>query len=1224
MKRQVAVVCAAAVTMFMAVGPASGSTLIVARLNNRVIEVDNSGMVVWQFNTGPGSRPWDAERLANGNTLITVALKNRVIEVNKSGTIVWQTPLGMLNHPMDAERLPSGQTLIADTGNSRVVLVKKPGAPGPPIVWQTPPGLLYYPVDAERLPSGRTLIADTGNNRVVVVKKPGDPGPTIVWQTPPGLLNRPMDAERLPSAHTLIADTGKNRVVVVNAAGVPVWMRPAARPRDAQGLPNGNMLIAHDFRVVEVTPLPGPPVWVRPAAWPADAERLVSEVWVDDDWTCQDDVNDFDPNLIWQYDAFNSVQDAIDALSGSSNTAHVLAGTYNESVTIDKSLTLIGAKAGVSAHGGAWTGGISVIDPGAGNTGIDIQSSDVTVNGFEVTGGVYGIYAGSVDASQVTISYCDLHDNSKYGLQAIGIGSDISFVNVSHNYIHDNGRNGLKLVDVTDCTIMSNEFAYNGFGPAATKPEYKYGVFLEDERYNSPQYSPCIRNTFIGNSFHDNALGAMNMEVMGNATSAHWTSTEFLEGTVVYNNCFSGDSSVWGINVSNDYQDDGSQDGFGPIAAVNAEYNWWGDDSGPYDPVGTTQVPPCGVPVNDMKNVHGLGNLVSDNVDYCPWLKGRPGIVVITLPATNVGKTSATLWGQIVNDIGEPCQYRFWYWTQGAGPCTATAWSSDTKTNSQSFSQDVTGLIPGSRYYFWAQAKNSAGESLWAAPKSFVTLQGLLELVTPNGGQTLLAGSTYEITWKAEPTIGDVLLEYSTDNGGSWNTIDTAANTELFTGHHGGSYPWVVPAASSCECLVRVSDVSDPTTLDLSDTTFCIVTQPVPDVVGMPLTYFGDSLVLMLNFNNAAALGETDTYFVDMSGYNNDGVGQSFDSDEIVLGMYGNAVDLDGIDDYIHVDDSPELNTTVFTIAFWLKADNPTAGTQSLVARGEDWTNDKAQWVIELDDRENPNTAQLWMEGTDDGDHYYGLGTSPLAADTWYHVTATRSIDGTVKIYLNGVKEGEWTGESFTPAIVDTPVTIGARRNRPDVLQDFFDGAIDELRIWNIALSEGEVAEVFASNQYEDAEFTIKSAGFVVGTITHSYNDTVPPGHVISQSPAGGTPAVSGTSVNLVISAGSPAAAPPTVIGRFPTDVGPSSAMLKGQISDDGGGTCEYRFQYRKSGEAHYDATAWYGYKVAPEVFSVEVTGLTPGCKYYFWAQAKNSAGEGPWSAAVPFVTPEP
>jgi nitrous oxidase accessory protein NosD len=318
----------------------------------------------------------------------------------------------------------------------------------------------------------------------------------------------------------------------------------------------------------------------------------------------------------WHVYDGESIQDAVDAAQ-SGDTIIVHEGTYNEAVVIDKAVNLYGAKRDVDPRGDSWTGGVSLISPGIGNTGIDIEASGVTVNGFEVSGGNYGIYIGAVSLSNITISYNDLHNNAKYGLQAIGLGVDVSHIMISYHYMHHNGRNGLKLVDVTDCVVDSNEFAYNGFGSLATKPEYKFGVFLEDERYNSPYYSPCIRNTFTGNDFHDNQLGGINLEVMGSATSDYWSSREFLEGTVLHNNNFRGASSIWGIKVSNDYADDGSQDGYGTIATVDAVNNWWGDASGPssLDPSNPVTDPVTGTQAD------GSGTMVSENIHFCPWLE---------------------------------------------------------------------------------------------------------------------------------------------------------------------------------------------------------------------------------------------------------------------------------------------------------------------------------------------------------------------------------------------------------------------------------------------------------------------------------------------------------------------------------------------------------------------------------------------------------------------------
>jgi hypothetical protein len=89
-------------------------------------------------------------------------------------------------------------------------------------------------------------------------------------------------------------------------------------------------------------------------------------------------------------------------------------------------------------------------------------------------------------------------------------------------------------------------------------------------------------------------------------------------------------------------------------------------------------------------------------------------------------------------------------------------------------------------------------------------------VTSPNGGETLAAESSHEITWLTTGTVGDVKIEYSTDNGTTW--ADVIASTE-----NDGSYSWSVPTAESDQCLVRISEASDGDPTDTSNSTFSIV-----------------------------------------------------------------------------------------------------------------------------------------------------------------------------------------------------------------------------------------------------------------------------------------------------------------------------------------------------------------------------------------------------------------
>ncbi|MBI5633567.1 MAG: hypothetical protein HZA15_08835 [Nitrospirae bacterium] len=71
-------------------------------------------------------------------------------------------------------------------------------------------------------------------------------------------------------------------------------------------------------------------------------------------------------------------------------------------------------------------------------------------------------------------------------------------------------------------------------------------------------------------------------------------------------------------------------------------------------------------------------------------------------------------------------------------------------------------------------------------------------LLTPNGGEKLMTGSTYQITWGAPPTAVKFTLQYSINNGAVWKTIATNIA--------GTSYTWTVPpqTANKPNSLVKV------------------------------------------------------------------------------------------------------------------------------------------------------------------------------------------------------------------------------------------------------------------------------------------------------------------------------------------------------------------------------------------------------------------------------------
>jgi hypothetical protein len=97
------------------------------------------------------------------------------------------------------------------------------------------------------------------------------------------------------------------------------------------------------------------------------------------------------------------------------------------------------------------------------------------------------------------------------------------------------------------------------------------------------------------------------------------------------------------------------------------------------------------------------------------------------------------------------------------------------------------------------------------------TVTPKLIVLSPNGGENLSAAAKYTISWKKiEGTKTNyVIIEYSLDNGQTWQKIDGSPNT--------GWYEWdSLPHINSNACLIRISDLNNTLISDTSDKLFTI------------------------------------------------------------------------------------------------------------------------------------------------------------------------------------------------------------------------------------------------------------------------------------------------------------------------------------------------------------------------------------------------------------------
>jgi len=92
---------------------------------------------------------------------------------------------------------------------------------------------------------------------------------------------------------------------------------------------------------------------------------------------------------------------------------------------------------------------------------------------------------------------------------------------------------------------------------------------------------------------------------------------------------------------------------------------------------------------------------------------------------------------------------------------------------------------------------------------------GTVTVGSPNGGETLVAGSLVDVRFTAQG-VATVMLDYSVDDGATWQTLRASASGAS------GTIQWTVPFMPSTQCLVRVSSVTNAQITDVSNARFTI------------------------------------------------------------------------------------------------------------------------------------------------------------------------------------------------------------------------------------------------------------------------------------------------------------------------------------------------------------------------------------------------------------------
>ena len=163
-------------------------------------------------------------------------------------------------------------------------------------------------------------------------------------------------------------------------------------------------------------------------------------------------------------------------------------------------------------------------------------------------------------------------------------------------------------------------------------------------------------------------------------------------------------------------------------------------------------------------------------------------------------------------------------------------------------------------------------------------------------------------------------------------------------------------------------------------------------------------------------------------------------------GKVGGALEFDGVDDYVETDYAADLST--WTVAVWIK---------SSAAPSSEWPNGpvhreknyQINWNHGMD-------AFRGAAGTQVGGEWHAASFGDLQANTWYHLAAT--YDGeSLKAYRDGVLITKNSDPSGLPDAESETLKFG----RHVLTENYFSGTIDDVRIYNYALGEGEISALY-------------------------------------------------------------------------------------------------------------------------------------------------------------------
>ncbi len=169
---------------------------------------------------------------------------------------------------------------------------------------------------------------------------------------------------------------------------------------------------------------------------------------------------------------------------------------------------------------------------------------------------------------------------------------------------------------------------------------------------------------------------------------------------------------------------------------------------------------------------------------------------------------------------------------------------------------------------------------------------------------------------------------------------------------------------------------------------------------------------------------------------------------EFVAGKNGQAIKLDGMDDYVTVEGSFDLAT--YSASLWFRVEGGT-GQRDIISMYDS----AGAFGVLLELQANGSLRYLKRSlgmGTTGGTNIYT--TSTFGDGAWYHVALVKSVDA-ITLYVNGESVGSQADTTAYDVGALHRITLGVLKH--DDLIRYFPGDIDDFSLYSRALSRAEV-----------------------------------------------------------------------------------------------------------------------------------------------------------------------